>query len=60
MFKEKVACAFKGMRRIKYCCNTLIAKLDKRRLFRNTQLIQGLEIVGTHANTVATITSSAL
>jgi hypothetical protein len=54
-----VTCAFKGMRRIKTCCNILIAKPEKKCLFRNTQLIQGLETVGTHANMVAT-TSPAL
>jgi hypothetical protein len=29
MFKEKVTCAFKGMRRIKLCCNILITKPEK-------------------------------
>ena len=46
MFKEKVTCAFKGMRRVKHC-NFLITKLEERCLLRNTQLFQGLDNVGT-------------
>jgi len=47
MFRKKVTGAFKGMRRIKLCCNILIAKPEKC-LFRNTQLLQYLHMVGTH------------
>jgi hypothetical protein len=48
MFKEKVTCAFKEMRRINPCCNMLIVKPEKRCLVRNTQLLKGLDIVATH------------
>jgi len=41
-------CAFKGMRRIKPCCNILITKPEKRCLFRNTQLLEVLDIFGTY------------
>jgi len=45
---RKFTSAFKGMWRIKPCCNILIFKPEKSWLFRNTQLLQGLYTVGTH------------
>jgi len=60
MFKEQVMCAFKEMRRVKHCCNFLIMKPEERCLFRNPQVFQGLDIVGTHVTTVATTTNPAL
>jgi len=36
------------MREIKPCCNILNTNLEERCLFRNTQLLKGLDIVVTH------------
>ena len=48
MFKDTVTCTFMGIRWIKPYCNILIVKPEKMCLFRNTQLLQGLDTVGTH------------
>ena len=45
---KKVTCAFKEKRRIKHCTNFLNMKPEERCLFRNTQLFQDLNILGTH------------
>jgi len=45
-FRKSLCVCIKG--RIKPCCNILNAKPENTCLFRNTQLLQGLDTVGTH------------
>jgi len=45
MFKEMVTCAFKRMRRIKTCCNTLIAKPEKSVFSETLNLYKALKLL---------------
>ena len=47
MFLEDVSGTYKETGRIKYICNFLILKHEKRCLFRNTQMFQDLDSVHT-------------
>jgi len=60
MFKETFTRALKGMRRIKTCCNTLIAKPEKSAFPEITNCYKALILMAPMSNTVATTISHAL
>jgi hypothetical protein len=60
MFKEKVMCAFKGLRRVKSCWNIVIAKTEKKCLLENPNSYKALTSLAPMSNMVATTTSPAL